>query len=129
MKVKEILLEMYTAYVLSDESREQLMKKFPPKYDKVVAHHITVEPGVPNNSSPPPEAELKVVGYADSKDGLEALIVAVDGQSKREDGSTYHITWSLDPDKYKPVDSNKLVKGRHTMTMRTPISVTPEVLK
>ena len=129
MKVKEILLEMYTAYVLSDESRELLMKKFPPKYDKVVAHHITVEFGVPNDTSPPPEAELKVVGYADSKDGLEALIVAVDGQSKREDGSTYHITWSLDPDKYKPVDSNTLVKGRHTMTMRTPISVTPEVLK
>lgn len=120
---------MYTAYVLSDESRELLMKKFPPKYDKVVAHHITVEFGVPNDATPPPEAELKVIGYADSKDGLEALIVAVDGQSKREDGSTYHITWSLDPDKYKPVDSNKLVKGRHTMTMRTPISVTPEVLK
>ncbi len=132
MKLDDILTEgnMYTAYVLDDASRDALMKKFPPKYDKVVGHHITVEFGVPEGTEPPADAKLNVLGRVDSGDGLEALVVAVDGDRTRPDGKTYHVTWSLDPDKYKPVDSNDLI-ARKQFTLSQPISITtkPTVLK
>ena len=120
---------MYTAYVLDEQSRERLLAKFPPKYSKVIAHHITVEFGVDSNTPPPPNAEIRVVGHADSGDGLEALVVSVDGEKQREDGKFYHITWSLEPDKYRPVDSGDLIGyGKFKLTLPIPISTVPETL-
>jgi len=122
---------MYTAYVLTDESRSQLEEKYPPKYSKFVGHHVTVEFGVPADAEVPEEAEVKVLGFNDSGDGLEALVVSVNGEIKRPDGSKYHITWSLDPEKYAPKDSNELLKESYwyTMSLPTVIDTTPEVLK
>jgi hypothetical protein len=39
---------------------------------------------------------------ADDKNGLQALLVSVDGETVRPDGGIYHITWSLDPDRLIP---------------------------
>jgi len=100
---------MYTAYVLTDETREALLELYPPKYEKVIAEHITVDGGAKKDATLPEPAWLKVIGEADSNDGLQALVVSVDGAYRRPDGKVYHITWSLDPDKYKPVDSNELI--------------------
>lgn len=100
---------MYTAYVLTEETREGLLELYPPKYDKVIAEHITVDFGVPEGTALPEGDWIKVIGEADSKDGLQALVVSVDGDYRRPDGKVYHITWSLDPDKYKPADSNELI--------------------
>ena len=122
---------MYTAYVLTDEARDMLLEKFPPKYPKGIAHHVTVEFGVPEGTEPPPEAEVKVVGEADSGDGLQTLVVMVDGSTKRPDGGTFHITWSLN-DNYKPVDSNALLADhtkRWKISLATPVEVEPVVLK
>lgn len=120
----------YTAYVLDQASRDILEKKFPPKYPKFVGHHVTVQFGVPADTEAPAPAQLKVVGYVDSDDGLEALVVSVNGSSARPDGKLYHITWSLNPDKYKPVDSNTLLKAkRFTIIRSIPIATTPELLK
>ena len=130
MKFQELLLEMYTAYVLDKKSRRKLLKTFPPKYPKVIGHHITVKFGVSKQTSIPSAADIKVVGYADSADGLEALVVSVNGKTTRPDGSTYHITWSLDPTKYKPVDSNKLLKKSSYKTIEPiKINTTPDLLK
>lgn len=129
-KGKLIGNKMYTAYVLTDESREKLMEKFPPKYEKVIAHHITVKFGVPEGTELPPEADIKVIGYADSGDGIEALVVAIDGNSLRGGGKYYHITWSLDPDKYKPVDSNELIGyNNYRLMLPTVIEADPGILK
>lgn len=122
---------MYTAYVLTDESRTALLERFPPKYSKVIAHHVTVEFGVPKDVDLPENAELKVVGEADSGDGLQALVVAVNGGYRREDGKIYHITWSLEPDSYKPVDSNALIEdynNRWKVTLPAPFEAEPAVL-
>jgi len=59
----------------------------------------------------PDGKSIKVVGYVNSGDGLEALVVSVDGETTRPDGSVYHITWSL-TNGYKPVDSNKVIAER-----------------
>ncbi len=99
----------YTAYVLTPESRERLLKAFPPKYSEVIAEHITVDFGVPETAPEPPRADITVMGYADAGDGLEALILAVGGSMQRPDGSLYHITLSLDRKAgYTPKDSNSL---------------------
>lgn len=100
---------MYTAYVLNEKSRQILASAFPPKYSKWVGHHVTVEFGVPEGTPIPESAKIAVVGYADNGSGLEALIVEVNGSIHRPDGRTYHITWSLNPNVYKPKDSNELI--------------------
>lgn len=121
---------MYTAYVLTDESRSQLEEKFPPKYSKFIGHHVTIDFGVPADAEIPEQAELKVLGFKDSGDGLEALVVSVNGSTKRSDDSVYHITWSLDPEKYSPKDSNELLKRsyKYTLSMPVLINTTPEIL-
>lgn len=123
-------MENYTAYVLDQNSRDALEKRFPPKYPKFIGHHVTVQFGVPADTEAPPAAQLKVVGYVDSGDGLEALVVSISGSTSRQDGKLYHITWSLDPEKYSPVDSNELFKTkRFTIIRSIPVTATPEVLK
>lgn len=129
MKVSEIIMENYTAYVLDQSSRDVLSKKFPPKYSDFIGHHVTVAFGVPSDSQPPPAAMLKVVGYIDSGDGLEALVVSVDGKVERDDGKIYHVTWSLDRSKYKPVDSNAVLgQKKFTIIRAIPINGIPELL-
>ena len=127
----ENLFEMYTAHVLDKKSRRELAKVFPPKYPEFVGHHITLKFGVPKDAPNPRPAIVKVVGYADDGEGLEALVVEVDGKTVRPDGGIYHITWSLDRSKgKKPVHSNELVKRQgHELDETYPITTTPEVLR
>lgn len=126
----ESLFEMYTAYVLDAKSRRELSKHFPPKYPEFVGHHATVKFGVPKDAPKPRPADVEVVGYADDGEGLEALVVAVNGSTQRPDGSVYHITWSLDRSMgRKPVHSNALVQSGYEPTDNIPIKTTGEVLR
>lgn len=121
---------MYTAYVLDDGTRDTLLAKYPPKYPDVIAHHITIQFPVPKGTEAPAPANVRVIGYADSGDGLEALVCTVNGKSERPDGKRWHITWSLDPTKYSPVDSNKLLAtNKFTLALGTLIATTPAVLQ
>ena len=112
----------YTALVLTKESRDFLLERFPPMYSETIAHHITMEFGVPANTPPPEVTYVKVVGYIDSGDGLEALLCSVDGTTIRGDAGSYHITWSLEPHLYKPVDSNQIIQ-EHGHYNVSPLSV------
>jgi hypothetical protein len=126
----EKLFEMYTAYVLDDKSRRSLAKVFPPKYPEFVGHHITLKFGVPKDTKKPRPADISIVGYADDGEGLEALVVSVNGKTIRPDGKTYHITWSLDRSKgRKPVQSNALVQQGYQSTGEHPVNTTSEVLR
>lgn len=131
MKIHEVLNEMYTAFVLDEESRSKLAAKFPPKYENFVGHHVTESFGVDPDTEVPQPADLRVIGHLDSGDGLEALVVSVNGLHHRPDGNIYHITWSIDPKSgYKPKDSNELLmKKRFTITRPVTISAEPSLLK
>ena len=130
MKVED-LFEMYTALVLDAKSRRELQKKFPPKYPDFIGHHVTLKFGVPKDTPKPRQPDtVEVVGYKDEEKGVEALVVAVNGKTKRPDGSTYHITWSIDRSAgRKPVDSNKMLRDGFENIKSIPIKITPEVLK
>lgn len=130
MKIED-LFEMYTALVLDKKSRQELQKKFPPKYPDFIGHHITLKFGVPKDTKKPSQPKtIEVVGHKDDGKGVEALVVAVNGKTQRPDGSTYHITWSIDRSAgRKPVDSNKVLKGGFDKVEPTPIKISPEILK
>jgi len=81
-------------WLLDDAERATLLERFPPRWPDVIAHHVTL---ASKTTDPPPLEETgEVVGRVDDGVGLEALVVAIGGSTDRPDGSTYHITWSLD---------------------------------
>ena len=98
----------YLGWLLDPEDRVKLLAAFPPAYARVVAHHVTLRAGVAPDASLPPEREGFVVGLADDGRGVQALVVEIGGTTRRPDGSTYHITWSL-ADGRKPVESNDVI--------------------
>jgi hypothetical protein len=107
---------MYTGYKLTPESKKLLLNKFPPKYDKVICDHITYKFGTSKDEPVPPTVdETIVVGYVDSGDGVEGLVVALDGNTKRPDGKLYHITLSLAPNR-KAVETNNYVNDAESIT-------------
>lgn len=121
---------MYTGYKLTEKSRDMLKILFPPKYPEFVGHHITEKFGVKDpNQTPPTPNSVWVVGHADDGKGIEALLVSIDGSTKRPSGGLYHITWSLDRSKgYKPVDSNKIISNAEPVSPRQ-IDVTAEFFR
>ncbi|MCB9991131.1 MAG: hypothetical protein H6867_07095 [Rhodospirillales bacterium] len=121
------MLKDYTAFILTKEARQALIDRFPPAYPVVKANHITHRYGADGFGDLFQPKKIEVVGMVDDGNGLQALIVTVNGEQSRPDGWPYHITWSLDPDKevpdqytfegrYESVHSNDLV----TWALRLP---------
>lgn len=102
---------LYTCFLISECSRNTLISLFPPKYQRVIGHHVTFKFGNVSEDDVPPESDIRVVGYVDSGDGIEALLVTVNGRKERHSGGLYHITWSIEGD-YRPVDSNHLIASK-----------------
>lgn len=120
-------IPLYSCYLLSDDSKAKLLELFVPKFDKIFAHHITTEFGE-NSKLPIIPKTIEVIGYS-SNHGIEALVVSIDDNTYRPDGSIYHITWSLNPSEYSPVDSNKLLCENGYTMLDTPtlIKVEPKL--
>lgn len=103
---------MYSAYVLTEEARNQIIQHIKPSYDKVYAHHVTVEFGIPSDSKLPSPAEVRVTGYIDSGDGLDLLLATVNNEKYRPDGKRYHITLSISSNSdYAPKHSNDVIEN------------------
>src|SRR5829696_5111883 len=109
--------ERVAGWLLHPEDRNRLMAVFPPAYPKVVAHHVTLRAGVPPDFPLPTETEGFVVGAADDGAGVQALVVEIGGSTRRPDGSTYHITWSL-ADGREAVESNDAIRDRGSTATR-----------
>ena len=96
----------YNGWKISDHSREELLARFPTQYPDQVCHHVTsgLRLGCPD------PATIRVIGHV-ARDGVEALVVEVNGAARRLDDSFYHITHSLDRVAGAvPNDSNKIVR-------------------
>ena len=110
-------LSGYLAYHLTERSRNAVLNRFQPKYPEVICDHITVQFPATSLDPLPPPARAKIVGYKDG-DGIEALVVELDGTTKRADGKVYHITLSLDRSKeMKPVHSNVILAAGDYLTV------------
>jgi hypothetical protein len=114
-----------TGWKLPRDEREQLLQRFPPKYENVIADHVTLKTGATPSTPLPPKPEACIVGRADDGRSLECLVVELDGTTDRPDSSTYHITWSLGP-RRKARESNNVLREMGWERLPDPIPVTLE---
>ena len=106
---------------LDRDQRGELLQQFPPRYAKAVADHVTLEINA-GFKQLPGAVTAAILGRADDGEGVEAMVVAVDGTTDRPDDSTYHITWSL-ADGRRAVESNDVIRDCGWETFGQAISV------
>ena len=112
-----------TGWKLPQVERELLLRSFPPKYENVVADHVTLRVGAtPETPLPNAPDSSRVVGRADDGESLECLVVELDGTTDRPDGSTYHITGSLGPGR-RARESNDVLREQGWEFLEAPIPV------
>ncbi|AWU96160.1 hypothetical protein [Azospirillum ramasamyi] len=99
----------YTGWELPAEERGRLLALIPQRYERLVADHVTQSFGAGRDEPLPTATEAEVIGCADDGEGVQAVVVAIDGTSDRPDGSTYHITWSLERNR-RAVESNDVIR-------------------
>ncbi len=101
----------YTGWELDPKSRMRLMAKFPPKYEVVIGNHIT-DTFPAKDTTPLPQGNVgKIVGVVDDGKGVQALVVEINGTTRRPDGKTYHITWSRGADR-RSMESNIVIQAQ-----------------
>jgi hypothetical protein len=115
-----------TGWKLTSDERASLLDRFPPKYENVVADHVTLRTGATPETPLPREVEAAIVGQADDGDSLECLVISIDGSTDRPDGSTYHITWSLGPGR-RARESNNVLRelGWKPLDKSIPVQLEP----
>src|SRR3546814_17455071 len=69
------------------EERDRLLARFPPRYERRVADHVTLRFGTDADTPLPAETEARIVGEADDDAGVQALVVEIGGTIARGDGS------------------------------------------
>ena len=108
-------------WLLAEDDRERLLEQYKPKYEKTVAHHVTLKTEAERDPLPH-EVRAQIVGRTDDESGVEAMIVAIDGSTDRPGGSTYHITWSLG-DGRRARESNDVLNERGWEELDHPIPI------
>ena len=108
-------------WLLAEDDRERLLEQFPPRYNKTVAHHVTLKTDAEQDPLPH-EVKARIVGRADDGKGVECVVVEIDGTTDRPDGSTYHITWSLG-DGRKARESNDVLRDKGWRPIDRPIAI------
>jgi hypothetical protein len=97
----------YNGWMLPDEERARVLAMFPPRFANVKASHVTLSL---DDATIPRDAEVEVVGYA-CDEGVEALVVTVNGETRRPDGSTYHLTLSVAEGRASKESNDVIVKN------------------
>jgi hypothetical protein len=107
---------------LNRAEREQLLARFPPTYAEAVADHVTLRSRVAADSVLPEEHSATIIGRSDDGKGVEAMVVRLGGTTDRPDGSTYHITWSLEPGR-EARESNDVIRQLGWQPIDPPMAV------
>lgn len=107
---------------LEREQRRELLERFPPKFSRTDADHVTLKSGVSADAALPDPAVGEIVGRADDGRGVEAMVVRIDGTTDRPGGGTYHITWSLEPGR-RARESNDLLAAGGWTALDRPVAI------
>jgi hypothetical protein len=108
-------------WLLAEDDRAKLLEQFPPRFQKTVAHHVTLKTDAEQDPLPP-AVKAQIIGRTDDEKGVEAMVMTIDGTTDRPDGSTYHITWSL-ADGRRARESNDVLKERGWEELDHPIPI------
>lgn len=116
-------------WLLDVEQRKELLQQFPPRYAQTIAHHVTLQTRAHGQADLPRDTHGEIIGRADDGEGVEALVVRIGGTTDRPDGSTYHITWSLEPGR-KAKESNQVIRqhGWTDFDLPMPVRLRPAQL-
>lgn len=113
-----------TGWKLDGMQRAELLELFPPNWPDVIADHVTLDAHANPDTPLPAPAQAEIVGSIDDGNGLQAMVVALDGGTDRPDGSTYHITWSIDRRRgRRPVESNAVIAKLGWRPLDPPVSI------
>ena len=104
------------------DDRERLLGRFPPRYERTIADHITLKFGADDGAPLPTANSGEIVGEADDGAGVQALVVRIEGTTDRGDGSHFHITWSLGPQRAAK-ESNDVIRQHGWRAVRPPVPV------
>jgi hypothetical protein len=102
--------------------RKELLQQFPPRYEEVVADHVTLAGKAADEAELPGDVTAEIIGRADDGQGVEAMVVRLEGTSDRPDGSTYHITWSLAEGRHA-IESNDVIAAHGWRDFELPMPV------
>jgi lipoprotein-anchoring transpeptidase ErfK/SrfK len=110
---------------LDRRERADLLKQFPPTWPDVIADHVTYQPDPSGGkTSAVLDTTGEIVGQADDGDGVQTFVVSIGGSVERPDGSTYHITWSIDRGRGRhPVDSNDVLRRLGWRAIDSPVPI------
>jgi hypothetical protein len=111
----------FMGWLVDPQDRAALLARFPARYARVVAHHVTLKFG-DRAAAPPTETMGEIVGEADDGAGVQALVVRIGGTTVRPDGGTYHVTWSLAEGR-EARESNSVIAERGWEALPAPIAV------
>jgi hypothetical protein len=113
-------------WALDRAERVELLLQFPPRYGNVVADHVTLAARVGRDAPLPKPLTGEIVGRADDGQGVEAMVVRIEGSTDRPDGSIWHITWSLG-DGRRAKESNDVIaqRGWEPIELPMPVQLTP----
>ena len=122
--------ERVTGWRLDPDQRMELLQQFPPRFDNVVADHVTLESGAAERSPLPEPLHGEIIGQVSDGKGVEAMVVQIDGTTERPDGGTFHITWSL-ADGRQAGESNDVLAatGWEPFDLPMPVKLDPARLR
>ena len=115
----------YTCLLLDQRDRDRILSIIIPEYEVVIAHHITLQYGVKLDAAELPKVYSGfIVGEIMDK-GVQTVVVSINGTTDHPHGGTYHITWSLDRERFPENSKQLLLRGWWPLVEPIPISVTP----
>lgn len=112
----------YSGYRVSDPAQtlQDLERQgVTPAFDRLILEHVTHT--FPDKTTAPPAQSVRIVGVAEG-DGVQALLVEVDGSTARPDGGLFHVTFSL-AEGVKPFASNALLAEGEIRPLAEPVDV------
>lgn len=113
-----------TGWKLDEKDRVRLLERFPPEWPDVIANHVTLDAEAGDDPPLPFAVRAEIVGGINDSEGLQAMVVAIDGSTDRPDGSTYHITWSLDRSRGREaIESNDVIADRGWRPLDDPVPI------
>lgn len=99
---------LYRAYPLTVQDRQKLLQRFVPTHPVVIADHISAQALTTMHLVKEGSATGEVIGHTDHE-GLQILVVSVNGVELTGDGTPFHISWSAEQDA-KTRESGAVVK-------------------
>ena len=112
--------EQVIGWKLGGDTRGALLARFAPRYANTIADHVTLRSKVDAAAGLPPPVAARIVGRADDGQGVEAMVVEIEGSSARPDGGTYHVTWSLAAGR-EAKESNDVIAARGWTPIDPPV--------